>query len=102
MRSKVTNIKVKGHVGQVKGQIRIPEKGRWAHNNVKLLHPRFKPPPGKNLRTLVTSDPLREEGPDLVPNCTVFGSGVFSGTFFMTVRSSTKYISHVKNNGAKL
>ncbi len=23
---------------RVKGQIRIPEKGRWAHNNVKLLH----------------------------------------------------------------
>ncbi len=27
---------VKGHVGQ--GQIRVPNKGRWAHDNVKLLH----------------------------------------------------------------
>ena len=23
---------------RVKSQIRFPEKGRWAHNNVKLLH----------------------------------------------------------------
>ncbi len=30
------DLEVKGHVGQ--GQIRIPKKGRWAHNNVKLLH----------------------------------------------------------------
>ena len=30
------NIKVKDHIGQ--GQIRIPNKGGWAHNNVKLLH----------------------------------------------------------------
>ncbi len=29
-------VKVKGHVGQ--GQIRVPDKGRWAHDNVKLLH----------------------------------------------------------------
>ena len=29
-------VKVKRHVGQ--GQIRIPKKGRWTHNNVKLLH----------------------------------------------------------------
>ncbi len=29
-------IKVKGHVGQ--GQISVPKKGRWAHDNVKLLH----------------------------------------------------------------
>ncbi len=35
-RSKVTWVKVKGHVGQ--GQIRVPKKGRWAHDNVKLLH----------------------------------------------------------------
>ncbi len=28
--------KVKGHIGQ--GQRRILKKGRWAHNNVKLLH----------------------------------------------------------------
>ncbi len=27
---------VKGHMGQ--GQIRVPNKGRWAHDNVKLLH----------------------------------------------------------------
>ena len=35
-RSKVRLVKVKGHMGQ--GQIRVPNKGRWAHNNVKLLH----------------------------------------------------------------
>ncbi len=35
-RLKATNIKVKDHIGQ--GQIRIPKKGRWAHNNVKLLN----------------------------------------------------------------
>ncbi len=29
-------VKVKGHVGQ--GQIRVPNKGRWAHDNIKLLH----------------------------------------------------------------
>ncbi len=34
-RLKATNINVKDHIGQ--GQIRIPKKGRWAHNNVKLL-----------------------------------------------------------------
>ncbi len=34
--SKVIWVKVKGHVGQ--GQIRVPNKGRWAHDNVKLLH----------------------------------------------------------------
>ena len=28
--------KYQGHVGQ--GQISIPNKGRWAHNNVKLLY----------------------------------------------------------------
>ncbi len=33
---KAANIKFKDHIGQ--GQIRIPKKGRWAHNNVKLLH----------------------------------------------------------------
>ncbi len=27
---------IKGHIGQ--GQIIIPKKGRWAHNNIKLLH----------------------------------------------------------------
>ena len=31
--SRVTCVKVKGL-----GHIRIPKKGRWAHNNVKLLH----------------------------------------------------------------
>ncbi len=35
-RSKVTWVKVEGHVGQ--GLIRVPNKGRWAHGNVKLLH----------------------------------------------------------------
>ncbi len=35
-RSKVTRVKVKGHIGQV--QMRVPKKGRWAHTNVKLLH----------------------------------------------------------------
>ncbi len=35
-RSKVIWVKVKGHVGE--GQINIPNKGRWAHDNVKLLH----------------------------------------------------------------
>ena len=35
-RSKVKWVKVKGHVSQ--GQIRAPNKGRWAHDNVKLLH----------------------------------------------------------------
>ncbi len=29
-------VKVKGHMDQ--GQIRVPNKGRWAHDNVKLLH----------------------------------------------------------------
>ncbi len=29
-------LKVKGHMGQCK--IRVPYKGRWAHDNVKLLH----------------------------------------------------------------
>ncbi len=29
-------VRVKGHIGQ--DQIRIPSKGRWAHNNVKMLH----------------------------------------------------------------
>ena len=28
---------------RVKGQIRIPEKGRWAHNNVKLLYSESEP-----------------------------------------------------------
>ncbi len=28
-----------GHVGQ--GQMRVPNKGRWAHDNVKLLHFHF-------------------------------------------------------------
>ena len=42
-RSKVTRLKVKGHRVKVKGlkdqgQIRLPNKGRWAHTNVKLLH----------------------------------------------------------------
>ncbi len=32
----VTWVEVKGHMGQ--GQIRVPCKGRWAHDNVKLLH----------------------------------------------------------------
>ena len=36
MMSKVTRVKVKGHTGQ--GQIRVANKGRWAHYNVKLLH----------------------------------------------------------------
>ncbi len=40
-RSKVTWVKVKGHIGQ--GQIRVPKKGRWAHINVKLLHLFFDP-----------------------------------------------------------
>ncbi len=31
---------VKGHMGQ--GQIRVPNKGRWAHDNVKLLHFKHK------------------------------------------------------------
>ncbi len=31
--SRVTCVKVKGL-----GHMRIPKKGRWAHNNVKLLH----------------------------------------------------------------
>ncbi len=35
-RSKVTWVKVKGHLGQC--QMRVPNKGRWAHINVKLLH----------------------------------------------------------------
>ncbi len=35
------DLEVKGHVGQ--GQIRVPNKGRWAHNNVKLLHLLFVP-----------------------------------------------------------
>ncbi len=35
-RSKVTWVKVKGHINQ--GQVRVPNKGRWAHDNVKLLH----------------------------------------------------------------
>ncbi len=30
------DLEVKGHMGQ--GQIRVPYKGRWAHDNVKLLH----------------------------------------------------------------
>ncbi len=34
-RSKVTWVKVKGHIGQ--GNIRVPNKGSWAHINVKLL-----------------------------------------------------------------
>ncbi len=29
-------VKVKGHIGQ--GKVVIPNKGRWAHINVKLLH----------------------------------------------------------------
>ncbi len=33
---KVTWVRIKGHIGQC--QIRILKKGRWAHNNVKLLH----------------------------------------------------------------
>ena len=33
-------MKVKGHEGH--GQVRVPNKGRWAHLNVKLLH--FKLP----------------------------------------------------------
>ncbi len=36
LRSKVTLVGVKGHIGQ--GHISIPNKGRWAHNYVKLLH----------------------------------------------------------------
>ncbi len=39
--SKVMQFRVKA----LKGQIRIPEKGRWAHNNVKLLHLLFLPSP---------------------------------------------------------
>ncbi len=35
-RSKVTWIRVKGHIGQ--GQISIMKKGGWAHNKVELLH----------------------------------------------------------------
>ncbi len=32
-----TNLhRLKDHIGQ--GQIRIPKKDRWAHNNAKLLH----------------------------------------------------------------
>ncbi len=34
--SKVTWVKVKGNMGQ--GQIRLPNKDRWAHDNVKLLN----------------------------------------------------------------
>ncbi len=42
-RSKVTMVKVNGHRVEVKGhkaqgQMRVPNKGRWAHINVKLLH----------------------------------------------------------------
>ena len=33
-RSKVTWVRVNGHIAQ--GQIRIPNKGRWAHNNVNF------------------------------------------------------------------
>ncbi len=33
---KVAWVKVKGQMGQ--GQIRVPNKGRWAQDNVKLLH----------------------------------------------------------------
>ncbi len=33
---KILRLEVKDHMGQ--GHIRIPYKGRWAHNNVKLLH----------------------------------------------------------------
>ena len=33
---KVTWVRVKGHMGQ--GEIRVPNKGRWAEDNVKLLH----------------------------------------------------------------
>ena len=40
-RSKATNTKVKCHMGH--DQIRILNKGRWAHNNVKLLHLSFVP-----------------------------------------------------------
>ncbi len=29
-------VKVKGHM--IQGQVRVPNKGRWAHDNVKLLH----------------------------------------------------------------
>ena len=34
--SSTTLVRVKCHIAQ--GHIRIPSKGRWAHNNVKLLH----------------------------------------------------------------
>ena len=43
-KSKVPIVKVKGHMGQVKryvGQIRIPRKGGWVHNNDTLLHSRL-------------------------------------------------------------
>ncbi len=33
---KVHRIKVKGRKGQ--GQLRVPNTGRWAHINIKLLH----------------------------------------------------------------
>ena len=55
--SKVT-VKVKGHISQ--SQIRVPEKGRWAHVNVKLLHLGYcrsqfaNPPP----RKLIMNGPL--------------------------------------------
>ena len=39
----VTWVRVKGHI--VQGQIRMPNKGRWAHNNVKLLHFSLLPKP---------------------------------------------------------
>ncbi len=35
-RSKVTWVKFRSHIGQ--GPKRVPNKGRWAHTNVKLLH----------------------------------------------------------------
>ncbi len=35
-RVKVIWVKVKGQIGR--GRIRVPNLGRWAHINVKLLH----------------------------------------------------------------
>ena len=34
--SMATWVKVRGYIGQ--GQIRIPNKDRWVHNNIKVIH----------------------------------------------------------------
>ncbi len=61
-RSKVTWVKLKGHMGQ--GQIRVSNKGRWAQDIVKLLHLVFSEDTVASSPTTVASDRSQVTFPD--------------------------------------